>query len=216
MRLISIDVGLNNLAAITNNIGREPVLIKGKKIKSENQWYNKVTQPIREQLAKTSDITLQRYLKSKLQRTASSTIEHITEYFKAVCDWIIKYCIDNQIDTVLVGEYKILEKENFISIPFHYFYSLLETQCQYNNINFITVNERYTSGTSFFDGEPPIKQYYNKSRRVFKHLWQCNNGEYVNADVNDSYQIMRKIHPEFFKNGVQGYLRDPKVVDIKI
>lgn len=52
--------------------------------------------------------------------------------------------------------------------------------------------------------------------RIYKHLWKCNNGECVNADVNDSYQIMRKVYPQLFDNGVEGYLKDPKVIDIKI
>ena len=29
MRVISIDIGMNNFAAITNNIGKEPNLIRG-------------------------------------------------------------------------------------------------------------------------------------------------------------------------------------------
>ena len=40
MRIISIDIGMNNFAAITNNIGKEPNLIRGKTLKAENQWYN--------------------------------------------------------------------------------------------------------------------------------------------------------------------------------
>lgn len=50
MRIISIDIGMNNFAAITNNIGKEPNLIRGKTLKAENQWYNKITQPLRQQL----------------------------------------------------------------------------------------------------------------------------------------------------------------------
>ena len=34
--------------------------------------------------------------------------------------------------------------------------------------------------------------------------------------MNDSYQIMRKVYPQLFDNGVEGYLKDPKVIDIKI
>lgn len=216
MRLISIDVGLNNFTAITNNIGQEPILIRGKKIKAENQWYNKVAQDIQEKLQHTQSEKEIAYLNNKLRDTASSTLENIIEYFNAVSDWIIQYCIDLKIDTILIGKYKILERENFISIPFSNFYSLLETKCKYHGIKFSVINEQYTSGTSFFDDEPPVKEFYDKSRRIHKHLWQCNNGEKVNADVNDSYQIMRKAHPEFFVNGVAGFKRDPKVVDIKM
>lgn len=214
LRVISIDIGLNNLAAITNNIGQQPLLIKGKRIKAENQWYNKVTQPLRCRLEHTADTKEKEALNKQIQRTAANTVKHITAYFKEVCDWIIGYCVDNRIDVLLIGEYQILEKENFISVPFEYLYTLLETQCKYYNITYKTVNEKYTSGTSFFDNEPPTKEFYNKSRRILKHLWECNDGRKVNADVNDSYQIMRKAYPEFFTNGVKGYKRDPKVIEI--
>lgn len=215
MRLISIDIGLNNFAAITNNIGKEPILIRGKIIKAENQWYNKMAQPIKTKLANTEDMKEKIRLNQSINTIAIKTIENIFDYFKAVSDWIIAYCIENQVDTVIVGQYKILEKENFVSIPFGHFYSLLETKCKYHNIRYTIVNERYTSGTSFFDNESPTRENYDKSRRIYKHLWKCNDGSLVNADVNDSYQIMRKIHPEFFEYGIEGFLKDPCVVHVK-
>jgi len=216
MRLISIDVGLNNFTAITNNIGQEPILIRGKKIKADNQWYNKVSQDIKEKLRTAQSVSQVMYLKRKKSQIATDTVESIIDYFNAVSSWIIQYCIDNRIDNIIIGKYRILEKENFTSIPFKHFYSLLETKCMYHGINFTIVSEQYTSGTSFFDDEPPVKEYYDKSRRVHKHLWRCNDGEFVNADINDSYQIMRKAHPEFFEKGVEGFQRDPKVIDIKV
>ena len=39
--IIAIDLGVNNLATITNNIGLNPIIINGKEIKSINQFYNK-------------------------------------------------------------------------------------------------------------------------------------------------------------------------------
>ena len=216
MRIIGIDIGMNNFAAITNNIGKEPNLIRGKVLKAENQWYNKITQPLRQQLKQAYDIKQREKLSENINKLAKKTIEHIFEYFWSVSEWIINYCIDNKIDTLLIGQYKMLVRKDYVTIPYGYFYSLLETKCVYHNIKFVLVNERYTSGTSFFDGEPPTKEFYNKERRIYKHLWKCNNGECVNADVNDSYQIMRKVYPQLFDNGVEGYLKDPKVIDIKI
>ena len=40
-RVIAIDLGVDNFAAITNNIGEPCQLFKGGVIKSANQWYNK-------------------------------------------------------------------------------------------------------------------------------------------------------------------------------
>ena len=42
-RVASIDLGLNNLATVVTNDGDNPLLISGKKIKSINQYYNKIT-----------------------------------------------------------------------------------------------------------------------------------------------------------------------------
>ena len=42
-RVASIDLGLNNLATVVTNDGDNPILISGKKLKSINQYYNKMT-----------------------------------------------------------------------------------------------------------------------------------------------------------------------------
>ena len=41
-RYMSIDIGIDNLATIVTNTGRRPLLVKGKNIKSINQYYNKM------------------------------------------------------------------------------------------------------------------------------------------------------------------------------
>ena len=42
-RVAAIDLGLNNLATVVTNDGDNPILISGRKIKSINQYYNKMT-----------------------------------------------------------------------------------------------------------------------------------------------------------------------------
>lgn len=39
--IMTIDLGVENLAAITDNIGSQPIIIKSEILKAENQWYNK-------------------------------------------------------------------------------------------------------------------------------------------------------------------------------
>ena len=70
MRIISIDIGMNNFAAITNNIGKEPNLIRGKVLKAENQWYNKITQPLRQQLKQAYDIKQREKLSENINKLA--------------------------------------------------------------------------------------------------------------------------------------------------
>ena len=80
----------------------------------------------------------------------------------------------------------------------------------------LTPDESYTSGTSFLDGEEPIEKNYNKDRRIYRGLFQSEKGEYINADVNGSYQIMKKVFPKAFANGIVGAGSHPVVVNIPL
>ena len=59
-------------------------------------------------------------------------------------------------------------------------------------IEVITVEESYTSGTSFLDEEMPVKENYDKSRRIYRGLFRSAGGRCLNSDINGSYQILKK------------------------
>lgn len=59
----------------------------------------------------------------------------------------------------------------------------------------ILTEESYTSGTSFLDNEEPVKENYDKSRRICRELFKASDGARMNADVNGAYQIMKKVVP---------------------
>ena len=74
--------------------------------------------------------------------------------------------------------------------------------------------ESYTSGTSFLDDEPPQKEFYNKKRRVRRGLFVSNKGIKINADVNAAFQIMKKVFPNVFTEGIEGVVLHPVRVGI--
>ena len=77
----------------------------------------------------------------------------------------------------------------------------------------LTPEESFTSGTSFLDEEEPIKENYDKSRRVYRGLFVTKKGEEINADVNGSYQIMKKVFPNVkFINGIEGVGLHPTII----
>ncbi len=53
------------------------------------------------------------------------------------------------------------------------------------------MKESYTSGTSYLDGEPPEKIFYDATRRVKRGIFKSNKGTMINADVNAAYQIIK-------------------------
>ncbi|NLD48254.1 MAG: transposase, partial [Clostridiaceae bacterium] len=73
----------------------------------------------------------------------------------------------------------------------------------------ILTEESYTSGTSFIDNELPVKENYNKKRRIKRGLFKSNDGILINADLNGAYQIIKKVFPEAFVDGIEGVCLHP-------
>ena len=87
-------------------------------------------------------------------------------------------------------------------------------KCQEVGIDLILSDEAYTSGTSFLDNEQPIKENYNKKRRVKRGLFKSNTGKLINADVNGAYQIMRKVFHDVEIPVDRGFVLNPVRVNI--
>lgn len=217
--IIGIDLGLNNFATITNNIGLKPIVINGKGVKSYNQYWNKQIAKYKS-LAKTNNkldwtkrlekLTLKRYNK--------------TDYFMhCASKYTIDYCIENDIDTIVIGHNKEWKQESnlyktinqgFVQIPYDIFINKLKYKCEDVGIKLIETEESYTSGTSFIDNEKPIKENYNKKRRIFRGLFKSNTGKLINSDVNGAYQIIKKVFSDAFANGIEGVGLHPIVINL--
>jgi putative transposase len=200
-RIASIDLGLNNFVTLTNNIGLRPIIINGKGAKSINQYYNKRRAELQSTLKIRNDIDWSKKLSAitlKRNNRIKNFVHHVS---KAIVDW----CVLNNIDTLVCGLNDTWKQDsnmgtrinqNFIQLPYRMLVDQLNYKCENNRIRFITNEESYTSGTSFLDDELPIKENYNKSRRVKRGLFKSNTGRYINSDVNGSLQIMRKVFPD--------------------
>ena len=109
--------------------------------------------------------------------------------------------------------YKVANQA-FTQIPYESFLEKLEYKCKETGIDLIETEEGYTSGTSFLDDELPIKGNYNKSRRVYRGLFKSNNGEYINADVNGAFQIMRKVFSNVKADEIVGAYSHPVIINL--
>ena len=219
-RIASIDIGVDNLATMTNNIGINPIIINGKGIKSINQYYNKM-------LAKEKSSLKRRNGKdwsNKLDSITFKRNQRVNNYMHNTSHYITKWCIDNDIDTLVIGHNKEWKQESsmnktsnqkFIMVPFNVLLWQLEYKCQNVGIKFVLTEESYTSGTSFLDGEEPTKEKYNKDRRIERGLFKTNSGRFINSDVNGSLQIMKKVFPNAFSEcyGIEGVL-NPTVISV--
>jgi len=202
-KYVSIDIGLDNLAAITNNCNVQPVIISGKKLKSVNKYYNKQISHYREVAKRMNDLDYT----NKMNKLTIKRNNMITDLIHKASKNVIEYTLSCDANTIVIGNNKDWKRESgmskkvnqsFAGIPHQDFISKIIYKAENVGINVIVTEESYTSGTSFLDREFPCKSYYDKSRRIFRGLFKSNEGRLINSDVNGSLQIMKKVFPNAF------------------
>ncbi|MEB3179087.1 MAG: transposase, partial [Nostocaceae cyanobacterium] len=147
-----IDIGLNNLMAITSNHpGVSPLLINGRPLKSINQFFNK-------RVAKAQSIAAGRLVKE----LNSKRDRRIDNYLHTVSRRVIDWCQLNDIGQLVIGNNKgwkqdinIGKKNNqeFTKIPHAKLIHLLTYKAQLAGIAVVITEESYTSKASALDGD---------------------------------------------------------------
>ena len=214
-RVAAIDIGVDNFITMVNNIGENPIAVKGGVIKSINQFYNKQKANIQSELKKVNG----KDWSKKLQKLTDKRYEMIKYQMHCISKYVVDWCVLYGIDTLIVGhndEWKQKKQgmQNFTYIPYELFIQMLAYKCENNGIRFIENEEAYTSGTSFLDNEDPVKENYNKERRVHRGLFIADCGKKINADVNGAYQILKKVIPDAFSKGIEGAGSHPTIINL--
>lgn len=208
-RYLGIDIGIANLATVTNNFGNDPIIVNGKHIKSINQYYNKNSSKYKSIAKKMNG----KDWSNRLEKLTVKRNRMIDDKLHKASKSIIEYAQSCGVNTIIVGNNKDWKRnselskkvnQHFVGIPHQRFIEMLVYKGENKGIRVIITEESYTSGTSFIDGESPTKENYDKTRRVSRGLFISNGGKKINADVNGSLQIIKKVIPEVFSDGVEG------------
>ena len=227
-KYLTIDLGVNNLATLTSNIeGFKPKIINGKPLKSINQYFNKKLAEKRSVLIKRNE----EYTSKGINKLYLKRKNKIDNYLHKASKIIVEILTQNNINTLIIGKNDLWKQESsmgkvnnqkFIQIPHSRFIQMLEYKCEIQGINVIMQKESYTSKASFLNLDPiPIYKEgdktnyqfsgYRESRGIYKIKKQDLR---INADVNGSYNIMRKAIPTVFTNGIEGIRVYPEVIKI--
>lgn len=98
---------------------------------------------------------------------------------------------------------------------------MLKYKCERNGISIIITEESYTSKASFLDLDmiPVYKKENNEEhmfsgKRLKRGLYKSKTGKLINADVNGSYNILRKAIPNAFAEGIEDVVVHPYVLEI--
>jgi putative transposase len=99
--------------------------------------------------------------------------------------------------------------QNCVFVPHAGFIELLRYKAELVGIRVVVSEESYTSKCSFLDLEPVGKQEVYAGKRVKRGLFQASDGRRLNADGNGAYNILRKVVPDAFGNGIGGVVVHP-------
>ena len=218
-RYMSIDLGLDNLATIVTNTGSNPVIVNGKGLKSNNQYFNKKKAHYQKVAKQMND----KCYTNRLYRLTQKRNFKIEDSLHKISKFIITSALSNDIHTIVIGNNKDWKRDislgkrvnqSFVNIPHQKLIEKIIYKARNVGINIILTEESYTSGTSFLDEESPKKEFYNKKRRLHRGLFISNHSVQINADVNAACQIMKKVFPNVFADGIEGVVLHPVRVDI--
>ncbi|MFX1512436.1 MAG: RNA-guided endonuclease InsQ/TnpB family protein, partial [Promethearchaeota archaeon] len=207
-RIAAVDIGVTNLVTMANNIGIDPIVVKGGIIKAINQWFNKERSRLQSIYARQG-----RKMASKLRTLQRKRARQLDDYFHKTSRETINECLDLMIDTLIIG-YNALWKQNvnigkknnqnFVNIPFYKLIQQLQYKAEAVGIRVLLVEESYTSKCSFLDLEPIKKHATYLGKRVKRGLYRSKHGTLLNADVNSAYNLLRKVVPNAFAEGIAG------------
>ena len=195
---ITLDCGLDNLITSYDTVNHNSFIIDGKPLKSMNQHYNKTKAKLQSsyELNKVEDKNTKRFIKLSEYRK-----NYINNYLNNTVSKLVNYCINNDIGTLVIGDFKGIKQEinlgkknnqNFVSIPFGILKRKLEAKCNYYGIDYILQEESYTSKCSALDLEEISKHEEYLGKRIKRGLFKTSNDVLIHADVNGSINILRK------------------------
>ena len=214
----AIDLGLNNLAATTFNNGETPLVINGRSIKSINQYYNK------QKAYYQSRLKGNKRTSNRIQRLTDKRNNKVTDYLHKASRMLVNQLISREITTLVIGKNPSMKQDinigkvnnqNFVQLPIMRFAEMVKYKCELEGIKVIYNEESYTSKCSFLDDEKICKHETYMGKRVKRGMFVSKCGIKINADVNGSYNIMRKAIPNAFANGIEGVGVHPLVLTIK-
>jgi putative transposase len=232
---VAIDLGVTNLAAITSNrVGFVPRLVNGRTLKAMNQWYNKCMKALKLCLPKAE----RGRVTKQMERITNKRNRQVNHYLHAASKTILDFLVKQGVGTIIIGKNPLWKQEasmgkknnqNFVQIPHARFIDMLTYKASLVGIQVEVQEESYTSKASFLDLDP-IPTYkpddeteYSFSGKRFgrrNRLYRTKDGKIICADVNGSYNILRKRKPDAFAHvdakGLAAYVVQPLRLGITV
>jgi IS605 OrfB family transposase len=198
---LSIDLGTaDNLAACVDTLGNS-LLIDARSMKAMNQLWNK-------KISTRKEGKSEAYWDAWLDRVTRKRNHQMRDGINKAAKLIIDHCLKYGIGTLVIGwneGFKSnatmgrINNQKFVQMPLGKLKDRLKQLCDLHGIRFQETEEAYTSKASFLDGDS-LPKYGEKpegwkasGKRLKRGLYQSSNGSIVNADLNGSANILKKV-----------------------
>ena len=219
-RILGLDPGVNNFLGVSNNFGAVPFVIKGGAVKSVNQRFNKRRSALLSALTKGSDSQHSVKYSEQLNTLSKKRDSFMRDYFYKCAWYVCRYAQAAGVEVIVMGhnegqkqeiDIKDNANQNFVSIPYTKFITILKTVASKCGITVVIREESYTSQASLLDMDdiPTYKKGENKrytfsGKRIHRGLYRSKNGTLLNADINGAANILRKEYPNAF-DGIKDF-----------
>ena len=196
---LALDLGLNNLVTSINNVGTAPFIINGKVLKSVNQMFNKT-------IARLISYVGEIGTSNRIKKTTFYRNNFIEDKIHKASRFIIDYCIENKIGTIVIGKnvgwknginIGAKNNQNFAGIPHAKLIDKITYKAELVGIKVICNEESYTSKIDHLAYEELKKQENYLGKRKKRGLFQSSTKKLLNADVNGAIGIARKVFGDF-------------------
>jgi putative transposase len=198
---LSIDLGTaDNLAACVDTLGNS-FLIDARVMKAMNQLWNK-------KVATRKEGKPEGYWDNWLDRATRKRNHQMRDGINKAAKLIVSHCLKYSIGNIVCGwnqgfksNVNMGKKNNqkFVQMPLGKLKDRLNQLCDLHGIKFVETEEAYTSKASFLDGDS-LPKYGEKperwkasGKRIKRGLYKSADGTVVNADLNGSANILRKV-----------------------
>jgi len=200
----ALDLGVNVLAALTSNKpGFVPRLVSGKPLKSLNQYYNKQRAQHQQRLSHEN-----RFTSRSLDQVTTKRNRRVDAYLHTASRRVIDLLVSEGIGMLVIGKNPLWKQEahmgrknnqQFVQIPHARFIDQLTYKAKLVGITVLTQEESYTSKASFLDNDSLPTYAANQAekplfsgKRIARSWYRAKDGNVIHADINGSYNILRK------------------------
>jgi len=219
-RIMGIDIGVRNIVTIGDSISKEGIAVRGGVLKSINQFFNKEYARLRSisdrQIGSKQLTNREKRLFMKRNRKTKDIMHKLSKA-------IVQYAKSRNIDTIIIGHNNGWKQntnigkknnQNFVQLPFNTLINQIRYKAEEIGINVIVQDESHTSKCSFLDNESIEHHDEYVGKRIKRGMFKSAKGTLIHADLQASYNIIRKAVPEAFADGIEGIGLYPRSLSI--